>query len=199
VLVIEDDTYRELSFDGPAPESLWSLGPPGTVVRLGSFAKTVAPGLRVGFVNGTPELVRRVANSGLLDSGGGITHFAALVLAEYARSGRYARHVAQLRAAYRRRRDALITSLADRIFLDSELTAPSGGFFVWLRLAKAIELSDLTQGARRVGVGFMPAGPFYPRGAAPEHAIRLAFSMYPVGKLAEGGRRLGLAMQASRR
>ena len=71
MLIVEDDVYRELSYDGPAPPSLWSIAPPGVVVRLGSFAKSLAPGLRLGWLTADAALVARIVGSGLLDSGGG--------------------------------------------------------------------------------------------------------------------------------
>lgn len=66
LLIIEDDVYRELSYDGPAPPSLWSLAPPDTVVRLGSFAKSLAPGVRLGWLTAGPKVAGRLIGSGLL-------------------------------------------------------------------------------------------------------------------------------------
>src|SRR5258706_13585986 len=69
-LILEDDVYRELSYDRPAPASLWSLAPRGPVLRMGSFAKSLAPGLRLGWRNGSPDQMRRVCDSGLRASCG---------------------------------------------------------------------------------------------------------------------------------
>ena len=75
LLIVEDDVYRELSYNRPAPPSLWSLAPVGAVVRLGSFAKSLAPGVRLGWLTAGPAIASRLIGSGLLDSGGGINHF----------------------------------------------------------------------------------------------------------------------------
>ena len=124
LLIVEDDTYRELSYDGPAPASLWALDASESVIRLGSFAKSVAPGLRVGYVTASAAIAARMADGGLLDSGGGISHFAATVLAEYAAAGDYARQVERFRAAYRERRDRTGGGL--RQFLQDEDVALFG-------------------------------------------------------------------------
>ena len=63
ITIVEDDAYRELSYDGPPPPSLWSLGAPGTVVRLGTFAKSIAPGMRVGFATADAATISRFADA----------------------------------------------------------------------------------------------------------------------------------------
>src|SRR5439155_104966 len=94
----------------PAPESLWSLDPE-TVVRVGSFAKTVAPGLRLGFLTAAAPFVRRLVERGYVHSGGGLNHATAFAMAVLGRSGRYAAHVEAVRDRYRRQRDALVGAL----------------------------------------------------------------------------------------
>jgi DNA-binding transcriptional MocR family regulator len=102
LLIVEDDVYRELAYDGAAPPSLWSMGAPGTVARLGSFAKSLAPGLRLGWLTADAALVRQIVGGGLLDSGGGVNHFTALTVAQLGALGLYDEQVARLRAAARR-------------------------------------------------------------------------------------------------
>ena len=89
LLIVEDDAYRELFYDGPAPASLWRLAPRGTVVRLGSFSKVVAPGLRLGFLTADAAIIERMRGGGLLDSGGGINHFSANTVAAFCEAGRF--------------------------------------------------------------------------------------------------------------
>ena len=104
--ILEDDVYRHLWFDAPPPPPLSDLAP-DHVIRLGSFSKLLAPGLRVGWLIAPPAVVRRCAGSGLLDSGGGASHFAAHVVAAFMELGGFDAHVEMLRAAYRARRDIL--------------------------------------------------------------------------------------------
>jgi 2-aminoadipate transaminase len=198
LLVAEDDTYRELSYDGPSPTSLWALDDAGAVIRIGSFAKSVAPGLRLGYVTATPEIATRMAESGLLDSGGGMNHFAATVLAEYAAAGDYVRGVERFREAYRAQRDRLLEGLAAHLPDAASWSKPGGGFFAWVQLPAGITADELRPVALARGVAFLPAHRFFlDRDAAP-NAIRLAFSMYPPETLADATARLGDAIDQLR-
>jgi 2-aminoadipate transaminase len=194
ITIVEDDVYRELSYDGRAPASLWSLAPPGVVVRLGSFAKSLAPGLRTGYITSDPATTTRIRDSGLLDSGGGISHFAALVVAEFAASGDYARNVERLRAAYRARRDALISALSDRLEGRAHWLPPAGGYFVWLTLPLGQDAAALLPLAESEGTSYVPGANFYTRPSDGHRSLRLAFSRYPEETLTEAVRRLAVAV-----
>jgi DNA-binding transcriptional MocR family regulator len=101
--IVEDDVYRELWYDQPAPPSLWATMPRGQVIRLGSFAKSLAPGLRLGFITADSTTIGRLAESGLFDSGGGIAHFQSLVVNEIFVAGAYDAIVSAYRQRYRAR------------------------------------------------------------------------------------------------
>lgn len=198
LLIVEDDAYRELSFDGPVPPSLWSLAEPGTVIRLGSFAKSLAPGLRSGFVSADPETISRIVDSGMLDSGGGISHFSSLVVAEFAASGEYARHVDRLRAAYRERCDALLGALSTHLQGDASWHRPGGGYFVWLTLTSPTPVAALVEAAEAEGMSFMPGEVFSLGDSTGIQSMRLSFSRYPPDLLAEAIRRLANAIHSGR-
>jgi 2-aminoadipate transaminase len=198
LLIAEDDVYRELSYDGSAPPSLWSLAESGVVARLGSFAKTLAPGLRVGWLTGSRALVRRLVDSGLRDSGGGVNHFAAMVAAEFCAGGRFEAHVAGLRAAYRARRDALLEALAASLPAGYGVSVPAGGYFVWVTLPEGLDAAALLPHAEAKGVSYLPGSRFHLDGRG-ARALRLAFSFYAEAELAEAGRRLGAALAEATR
>jgi DNA-binding transcriptional MocR family regulator len=190
LLIVEDDAYRELSYDGPAPPSLWSIAEAGSVIRLGTFAKSLAPGLRSGFITASSDIIGRLSDSGLIDSGGGISHFSSLVVAEFARSGEYARNVDRLRDAYRERRNALLASLSGHLESGASWQTPAGGYFAWLTVRSGPPTSELVGLAETNGVSFMPGGVFYLGGAPESRTIRLSFSRYSPEALHEAGRRL---------
>lgn len=192
LLVVEDDAYRELSYGDRPPPSLWSLAEPGTVVRVGSFSKTLAPGLRLGFLTGEPSLTARLARGGLLDSGGGIGHIPGLVVAVLAENGFYARHVDRLRSAYRERRDALIQGLVEALPETVEVNRPEGGFFVWAQLPEGYSAAGLLEPAQANGVSFMPGNAFSLTNGLGSN-LRLSFSRYAPDQLTQAGRRLGAA------
>ncbi len=194
--VIEDDAYRELAYDGPAPPSLWSLAPPGAVVRLGSFSKAVAPGLRLGWLTADAATVARLADGGLLDSGGGVNHFTACAVAAFCGAGRFEEQVARLRAAYRARRDALAGALREHLPAGCRWRAPAGGFFVWARLPDGLDAAALLPRAVEGGVAYLPGARCHLDGG-PAETLRLAFGLYPPEALAEAARRLGAVVRAA--
>jgi len=194
LLIVEDDTYRELSYDGPSPASLWASDTSASVIRLGSFAKSVAPGLRVGYITADAGVVARMVAGGLLDSGGGTSHFAATVLAEYAAAGDYANQVDRFRAAYRTQRDRLMASLAEHMPDTVSWSVPGGGYFVWVQLPNGMSAEKLLPVASANGMEFLPAHVFFLRQNEAPNALRLAFSMHPPDVLAEAGARLASAI-----
>jgi DNA-binding transcriptional MocR family regulator len=189
IVLVEDDTYRELAYDGAAPASLWDLSSGTEVVRIGSFAKTVAPGLRLGWINAAPPLIGRLTDLGYVDSGGGVNHANALTMASFCTSGLFSANVATLRAAYRERRDVLAGAL--RGF---EVVVPGGGWFLWVRLPGGLLASDLLPAAERHGVSFVPGPQFYPGRDGGHEYVRLAYSFLDLPDLAEAADRLSRAV-----
>ncbi|GAB7049160.1 aminotransferase-like domain-containing protein [Catenuloplanes indicus] len=189
VTIVEDDTYRELSYDGvPAPAPLFSADSADTVIRIGSFAKTVAPGLRLGWITASADRVAALVRRGYVDSGGGVNHTAALAMAEFAGSGAFDAHLERIRRRYAGQRDALVDALR-RYVPQAAFDVPAGGWFLWVRLLSA---DQLVEPAARHGVGFLPGNTFFLH-PAPGRPIRLAFSHYGEADLTEAARRLATA------
>jgi aspartate/methionine/tyrosine aminotransferase len=188
--ILEDDVYRELTLDGPPPPSIWSLAAPGTVLRFGSVSKTLAPGVRLGWVTGDEPTIGRFADSGLLDSGGGVQHLVALVVAELAASGTYAANLDRIRAGLAARRDALVAALRTAA-PDATFRAPDGGYFLWLRLPDGLDPRGSLADAERHGVSWLPGERFAAGTAAGDRHARLAFSRYDPDGLAEAATRIG--------
>jgi 2-aminoadipate transaminase len=197
LLVIEDDAYRELSYDGAAPPSLWSLASRGAVIRLGSFAKSLAPGLRTGFITADATFAGRMRDSGLLDSGGGISHFSSLMVAEFAATGEYVRNVEKLRKAYTERRDALLTALSHQLDGRATWLQPAGGYFVWVTLPPGRDASALLPQAEANGTSYLPGSTFYLEAGEGVRSLRLAFSRCGHEELVEAVRRLGLTLSGA--
>jgi 2-aminoadipate transaminase len=192
--VIEDDAYSELWYDAPAPAPIGSHRPTAPVIRLCSFAKVLAPGLRLGWLHAPPAIVQRLVGSGVLDSGGGVNHFTALLIAEFFRQGGYAPHLRQLRAALQERRDRLAAALQQHLPASARFTVPAGGFFQWIELDDAIDTADLLAAAEAAGVSYLPGRRFHSDGGGAQ-ALRLSFSLLDGDELALGAERLGRLLQ----
>lgn len=188
--VIEDDAYGELWYDAPPTPAVSSLAPGGPVVRLGSYAKVLAPGLRLGWMLAAPELVQRCVAAGVLDSGGGVNHFTAHVVASLIEQGRLDGHSARLRRAWGERRDTLLAALARHMPPGCGWVAPGGGYFVWVRLPPGLDAAAMLPAAEAAEVSYLPGERFFV-GAGGRDRLRLSFSLLPPAELAEGARRLG--------
>jgi len=206
LLIVEDDVYRELWYGRPAPPSLWSIaaqvdGGGEHVVRLGSFSKSLAPGLRCGFLTGPAGMVERFTDCGLLDSAGCLSQFSSLIVAALLRDGSYDGNVARLRRVYGERRDALVGGLRLALPLGCGCTQPEGGFFLWVSLPPELSAARLLPFAEAAGVSFFGGERFSLAGD--DDGLRLGFSMYGPDELVEGAARLGRAvdraLQESRR
>jgi len=198
VTIVEDDVYRELGYDAPAPPSLWSIAVPGSVVRLGSFSKTIGPGLRAAYLTADAATAARIVGSGLLDSGGGMAHLPALIISTWAATGAFPDHVASLKRTYAARRDATLAALAVHI-PDAAWTQPRGGFFTWVTLPGSLDAATLLPAAEARGMGYVPGRRFYVAGDGGRSSLRLAFTRYAEADLAEAVRRLGAAVRDARR
>ena len=130
-------------------------------MRLGTFAKSIAPGMRVGFVTADAATISRFAEGGMLDSGGGASHFAGLVVAEYMRSGDYARVVDRLRDAFRERRDEMLQALAAEMPPGTTWTEPAGGYFIWVDLPPGLDAQALLPLAEARGTSMLPGPTFF--------------------------------------
>ncbi len=195
LLILEDDVYRELWYDAPSPPALSTLAP-DAVVRLGSFSKILAPGLRLGWLIAPPAVVKRCVGCGLLDSGGGVNHFAAHVAGAYLGLGLLDGHIASLRDVYRGRRDALLAALGQHLPAGCRWGTPGGGFFAWVALPDGCDSAALLPAAEAAGVSYVPGARFY-AGSSGARYLRLAFSLLGAEELAEGARRLGAGLRAA--
>ncbi|MFH8381038.1 aminotransferase class I/II-fold pyridoxal phosphate-dependent enzyme [Kitasatospora sp. NPDC018058] len=193
LLVVEDDAYAGLALDPAAepPPSLTALAGHQGVLRLGTFAKTLAPGLRLGWLLGDPALVDRLASHGLFVSGGSLNHVASLAAAVMLGNGEYDRHVAFLREQLRLRRDVLAEGLraVDRPE-PVRFRVPSGGYFLWLEPVAGLPEAELLRAAALAGVRIAAGSRFGPGGA---HSFRLAFSFNSPERLTMATERLAAA------
>jgi 2-aminoadipate transaminase len=188
VLVVEDDAYAEVDLDGQGtPPSMAGLAGYRGVLRLGTFAKTLGPGLRLGWMLGDPRMIDRFATHGLFNSGGSANHVTSLAVATLLRDGAYDRHLARLRDALRRRRDTLAGTLRAELGGDVEFDVPAGGYFLWLRFREQDDEARLLTAANAAGVVVAAGSRF---GGAPRQNVRLAYTFNSPSRLALAARLL---------
>jgi 2-aminoadipate transaminase len=185
-LIVEDDVYRDISFGGAVPPSYYALAGGEGVIRVGSFSKTLAPGLRLGWLMGDSEDVARCTACGVSMMGGGANPFAAHVVADYLAGGGWDDYIARLCALYRERRDVALGALVEHMPPGVTWTEPGGGFFLWLTLPESVPVTPLADVARRKGVTFSAGRGFFADPALGEHNLRLAFSFAPPADLERG-------------
>ncbi len=203
ILILEDAAYRELRYSGPDLPSLKRFDPRNEfVVYAGTFSKSLAPGLKTGYAILPPDVREPLLHlKGSHDFGS--TNFAQHLVAELISSGAYRRHILELRAVYRRKRDLMLSAF-EQCFSDvpgATWTVPAGGLYVWLTLP-GIDTGPngpLVQAAIDAGVLYVP-GQFGhvpdETGRVPINECRICFGVATPEEITEGVRRLHAAVSA---
>ena len=192
LLVVEDDPYGLLRVEGDAVpgvhELLRARGGDDLAVFSSSFSKTVAPGLRVGYLVLPPGLV------GPLEALATRTYVSPPLLPQaqlhdFLEAGHLEPHLAFLRSFLRARRDALLDVLDGEMPRGTAWTRPDGGYFLWLELPERIDTAALNERARDAGVAFVPGAGFF-HGGRGRSTARLSFSYPSVDEIRTGAHRL---------
>jgi 2-aminoadipate transaminase len=191
IIIVEDDPYGDLSYDGDPPPTLKSLDP--EVIFLGTFSKVLAPGLRVGWVASSPRLREAFFN---VKEGTDIHNERIMTRTVYhAASGFLDDHISATRENYRARRDAMLAGLEREMPAGVRWTTPHGGFFLWVTLPEQYETDAMLPDATDRGVIYLPSSWFYPDRSW-TRSLRLNFSAQPEERIAEAMRRLAETIQA---
>ena len=197
--VLEDDPYGLLRVEGEqlphVSELLRAAGGDHLALFASSFSKSVAPGLRVGYVVLPEPLVAPIAALALR------TYVSPPLLPqaqlfEFLAAGHLEPHLERGRAFLRERRDALLGVLAEEMPAGVTWTWPEGGYFLWLELPAGVDAGQLAISARAAGVEFVPGAGFHADGGG-SNTARLAFSFPSVDDVAEGARRLARLVRAA--
>ncbi|KJE23359.1 transcriptional regulator with HTH domain and aminotransferase domain [Frankia torreyi] len=188
VLVVEDNPYGLLSFTGE-PVRAMRADAPDDVVYLGSFSKTLAPGLRVGWALAPAPVAARLvlaAESAILSQ----SMFTQLVVERYLATQPWAEQVKVFREMYRERRDAMLDALAESMPAGATWTRPDGGFFVWVTLPGGVDTRAMLPRAIAARVAYVPGAGFYADGSGGS-SMRLSFCYPPPERIRDGVGRLG--------
>lgn len=191
VVVVEDDPYEALQFDGEPIAPLRALDE--NVVHLGTFSKTIAPAIRTGWAVAPPPLFRlMLAARQLIDLHNDRISMRTVF---YCADGFLKDHLDSIRHIYKDRRDAMLAALEEHMPEGTTWSEPNGGFFVWITLPEEIDVNTFSEIAADHGVIYFPGNWFMP--AEPQNnVIRLSFSTVPEDRIREGIARLGTAVRS---
>ena len=172
VPVFEDDCYCDLIWSGQRPPALYAMSEHGNVIYIGSFSKTVAPALRVGYIVAPWALMSRML---ALKTDAGSGALEQMMLAEYC-TAHFAKHVPMLRKSLRAKLTTLMESLNEHFGTAAEFDDPQGGIFLWVKLPDGVDALKLYQPALAAGVALNP-GPEWSVNKAHAHSrVRLCFA-----------------------
>jgi 2-aminoadipate transaminase len=200
--IIEDDPYGQLRFEGEHLPPLLVLdrdnlrrddGKLGNVIYLSTFSKTLAPGIRLGWIVAPPDVISKLVQ---FKQGADLhtSTFDQMVAYEVVHDGFLDEHVKKIRAVYRERRDVMLAALTEYFPPEVTWTHPLGGLFLWVTLPEGLDMEHLFQAALRENVAFVPGDCFYATGDEGRRHMRLNFSHSNPQQIREGIRRLGLAV-----
>src|SRR5579863_1472638 len=182
VPIFEDDCYADLIWDGQRPPAIYAMSKSANVIHIGSFSKSIAPALRVGFIVAPWAAMSRMlplktdAGSGALEQ---------MVLAEYC-APHFSTHVPELTRALRAKLETLMESLAEQFGTAAEFDDPKGGIFLWVKLPDVVDTQKLAQAALAAGVAINPGFEWSPDKPYGKSRLRLCFGNPSHTEIREG-------------
>ena len=190
ILILEDNPYGELTFDGTKVPTIKSMDTEGIVIYSGSFSKILAPGLRLGFLCANRTLIQRVVIGKQISD----VHTAMLpqLLAyEYMTNYDMDALIAQMRANYAHKCHTMLSAMEQYFPADVFYTRPRGGLFIWCDLGHGLDTGALAKKAIEKKVVFVPGSTFMVNMDQPTSTLRLNYSTMTDDKIIEGVKRLG--------
>jgi 2-aminoadipate transaminase len=188
LLLLEDDPYGALCYEGDTLPTLFSFNDEG-VVLMGSFSKVLAPGLRVGYLIAPIELHQKLVQAKQAAD----LHtpsFTQRIVHEVVKDGFLDTHIPQIRSLYASQCRAMLESLARHFPSEVTWNQPAGGMFIWVKLPKHVDSMALLDKAIANNVAFVPGAPFFANDPQ-ANTLRLSFVTVPAAKIEEGVARLG--------
>lgn len=197
IIIVEDNPYRRVRFQGEPVPTLAAMDTAGTVLHLGTFSKLIAPGLRIGWIAGRTDLIARLLQ---LKADGGSNPLIQRIVLDFCRSPEFEKHTRKVQQTYRAHRDRMIEAVR-RELPGVTLTVPAGGYYLWLTLPTQVSGTALAAQAAKAGVNIIPGSQFFAgsdeqlRAQARNH-IRLSYSFATLEQIDEGLRRLAHIYQS---
>lgn len=193
IIIIEDNPYGELCFEGEKLPAVKHYDRDGRVVYLSTFSKTFSPGLRLGWVSAKEEILQKY----ILFKQGADLHtnlFSQMLLAEFVGSYDFQGHIQKIRDVYGKRRNLMLQTIREVFPEGIKVTNPQGGLFLWVELPDGMNSRDLLEKCLKNNVAFVPGGSFFANGGC-ENTMRLNYSNMQEERIVEGIRRIAAVLR----
>jgi len=189
VFIVEDNPYEKLRFEGEPIPSIYSLDNNGFVISLGTFSKILCPGLRLAWILGNKEIIRKMA---ILKQATDLctSILSQLIAYEYCQLGKLEENIKSNIQIYKKKRDVMLNALEKYFPKEATWTKPQGGFFVVATLPEYIDTGEMFKEAIEENVAYVPGAPFFADGKG-QNTMRLSFCYPSVEDIDEGIKRLG--------
>jgi DNA-binding transcriptional MocR family regulator len=194
-VIFEDDPYREVRFEGSDLPTMLSQDSAGAVVYASSFSKTIAPGVRVGYLIGPPNTIAALARNAV-NTYISPNMLVQAIVSEFCHSGAIEDSIATVKRALRERRDALADGLREHLGSEARFVTPEGGYFLWVDLPEDVDTKALLRAATERGVTFVAGSDFMLEGG--HSSMRLAYSAVTPEEARDGARLIAEALAGLR-
>ena len=191
VPIFEDECYADLIFEGEWEHAIRSLDDSNRVLHIGSFSKSLGPGIRLGYVVASWDVMSRLL-SRKNDSGTGVMD--QMIVGDYF-TNHYEEHIEIVRASLRRKRDALIAALREHFGPTVEFEPPRGGMYLWVKLPSGVDSRKFVEPALAEGIVFNPGPDWSADPEAAANYIRLCYALPSEGDIWEGVEKLAQVFQ----
>ncbi len=186
VPIFEDECYADLIFEGEWEHAIRSLDDSNRVLHIGSFSKSLGPGIRLGYVVAPWDVMSRLLSC-KNDAGTGVMD--QMIVGDYF-SNHYEEHIQKVRASLRRKRDTLVAALREHFGPTVEFEPPRGGMYLWVKLPEGVDCRKLVEPALRESIVFNPGPDWSADPEAAANYIRLCFAFPSESDIWEGVEKL---------
>jgi DNA-binding transcriptional MocR family regulator len=194
VMVIEDNPYSEIRFEGERPYSVKALDEKGQVVCLGTFSKTFCPGLRIGWVAAEKSILEKY----ILVKQSADLHSSTLnqrTISKYIDLYDFDANIDKIKAVYKKRRDVMVNTMEQTFPKQIRFTRPSGGLFLWVELPESVDAKEVLVKSLEYKVAFVPGEAFFPNQGR-KNTFRLNYSNMSEERIIEGIKRLAVVLES---
>lgn len=190
--IIEDDVYGDIAYHYPRPRTIKSFDEDGRVLLCSSFSKTLAPGLRVGWI-APGRYLERVLHMKFIGSGATATQ-PQLAIAEFIRGGHYLQHLRRMRARYQQNRDRMTDLILKYFPAGTRVSQPRGGFMLWIELDEAFDTLRLNRHLEPQGVQ-IAVGSIFSAAGKYRNCLRINYAPKLTAEIEQAVQRVGATIQ----